>query len=238
MTRGSSVDGASASTSVLRGHMRHNLAQMTCFDEVMRVAGLVGTSRLRPPVRHRIEHGQRSGTLTATVSMGDHCADHQAGAILHQHMPLIAEDRRSVVALAVPPGIRIRRAGVRVVGPRLPLPIRLRVAARSRRRLIVTAVLGFETLLACPGLNQRAIDTEVVPREQPAAIGLTHDFGEEGFYDRMFQKPVAILREHRVVPHRIVNGHSDVAIPTNQRNNKLYCNCSTSCLSLRIEKHT
>ena len=113
------------------------------------------------------------------------------------------------MALAIEPGVRIRGAGVGVIAARLPLPVRLRIAPATTRPLIVGAVLRPKALLARPRLNQRAVDREVLLGQQPTAIGQAQHLGKEAFHHLMRQQPVAILRERRVVPDRIIERHAD-----------------------------
>jgi len=94
--------------------------------------------------------------------MGDNRAHHQPVAVLHQHMPLVAQDGGGVAASAVQPRIRVGPARVGVVAPGLTFPAGLRVAPAVRGRLVVRPILWAEALLAGPGLNQRAIHREML----------------------------------------------------------------------------
>jgi transposase len=44
--------------------------------------------------------------------------------------------------------------------------------------------------------------------EQPGLVGQCHDFGKERFDHFVLKQPVAILQEHRVVPHRVLDGQA------------------------------
>jgi hypothetical protein len=59
-----------------------------------------------------------------------------------------------------------------------PFPIRLRVAPAATGPLIVAAVLA-KALLARPCLDQRAVDREMLLRQQAARVGPAHDLGEK-----------------------------------------------------------
>lgn len=203
------IDGAATAPAHVLGDVRGDVAAAAGGDEVGRVVGLVRTHRFELIARHRIEHGQGGYALAGAVGMGEHGADHQAVAVLHQGVPLVAQDRGRVVALAVEAGIGVGRARMGVVAARPAFPIGLGVASAARGRLVVRAVLGSEALLAGPGLDQGAVDREVFLGEQSGPVGQGHHLGEEGFDHRVGEQPVAVLGEHRVVPHRIVDGQPD-----------------------------
>jgi hypothetical protein len=78
---------------------------------------------------------------------------------------------------------------------------------------IVGAVLGAKALLRGPRLDQRAIDGEVLVRHEP--LGLLVDFGKELLRHLGGQQPVAVLRKHRMVPHRVV--HAQAHKPAEQQ---------------------
>ena len=108
------------------------------------------------------------------------------------------------MALAISPRVGISRACVRVVGAGLAFPVGLRVASTPARSLIIAAVLRPKALLARPCLNQRTVDREVFLRQQSAGLGHAHDLGKQAFHHLMRQQAVAILREGRVIPDRII----------------------------------
>jgi hypothetical protein len=60
-----------------------------------------------------------------------------------------------------------------------------------------------------PGLDQAAVDAEVLARQQPAHPGPVEQRGEKPGGNIAFEQPVAVLREGRVVPHRIVDAEAD-----------------------------
>ena len=88
----------------------------------------------------------------------------------HQHMPLVAQDGRRVVALAVQPRIRVRSRSVRFVAALLAFPVSLRVARPAAQRLIL-AILADKALVAGPRLNQRTVDREMFFRQQAVLVG-------------------------------------------------------------------
>ncbi len=60
-----------------------------------------------------------------------------------------------------------------------------------------------------PCLNQRTVHREMLFGQQAQFIGQTHDFGEERFHDFVLEQPVAVLREHRMVPHGVLDRWSN-----------------------------
>ena len=123
--------------------------------------------------------------------------------------PVVAPERH---APAVEPGVRIGGRGVRVVAPPLAVEVALGVAPTARvarRRSIAAFRLGLEALHASEGLDQRAIDREVLVREQRPDRGLAQHRLEQPRGDVPVEQPVAVLREHRDVPDRIFDAEAD-----------------------------
>src|SRR5271155_360408 len=93
---------------------------------------------------------------------------------------------------------------MRVITPLIAVKVYRRIAAAvfGRRRL---AILALKTLLARPGFNQRAVHREVIGREQLLRPRLFQYFFEEAIRHFALQQPLAILREHGHIPHRVVH---------------------------------
>ncbi len=209
MARGASIDRTTAAPLDVLCHVRSHVARSAVGDEIGGVVGLVRPQRLRVRAPRGVKHRQCGHTLARPIGVGDQHAHRQPRAVFHQHMSLIAQDRRRGVALAVETRIGIGGARMGVVATRLALPVRLRIAPAAVGVLIVRAVLGTEALLARPGLDQRAVDREVFRGEQITLVGQRHHFGEERFDHFVLEQPVAVLGEHRVVPDLIVDRQSD-----------------------------
>jgi len=85
------------------------------------------------------------------------------------------------------------------IGHRLMRLIRAPFSVKINRRIpwivgrAAWPVLPRETLLAGPGLQQRAIHREVLGRQQPAAAGLRDDIFKEGSGDVALQQPITIF---------------------------------------------
>ena len=98
------------------------------------------------------------------------------------------------------------RRDVRLVAPLLTAEVDLGIAPAARRRFVaIAAIPGLEALQAGPGFHQRAVDREVLRRQQPLDLGLGQDGRQELGGDLAFEQTVAVLREHRVIPRRIID---------------------------------
>src|SRR3989304_4127025 len=128
----------------------------------------------------------------------------QPAAMLHQHMPGKAEPRRLVFAFARKLGLRIRRRGMCSVGAPLSVVVHARIPASVWRPLVV-AVSPPQTLKRGPGFEERAVDTEVIVRQQVLATRLFDELEQEAPGDILRQKPFLVFGEGRGVEGLIVN---------------------------------
>ena len=87
---------------------------------------------------------------------------------------------------------------------RIPAAIPGRRRARTARRPVSRLVLRLDALHRSPRLYQRAVDGEVL-----VDPGLDQDRAQELRGDVAFKQPVPVLREHRMVPRRIVDADAD-----------------------------
>ena len=130
-------------------------------DRFLHLIALVGTERLRvnvPAARTREE-------LTRSTMLGlgrfrDDDIDTQSVAILHEHMPAVAELGRLALAFSQESRLGIGRALMRGIRALLAFEV-------DHTRAVVTvlgraAILGFEALERSQGIDQRAVDREVV----------------------------------------------------------------------------
>src|SRR5258708_31500 len=95
------------------------------------------------------------------------------------------------------------------------LPSRSRLIYVPPTLIIAVLGLGLESLHRRPGLDQRAVDAEVVRREQPLDLRLGQHRRQELSRDLAFQEPVAVLRESRMS-----QAASSMPRSTNKRNNR------------------
>ncbi len=87
------------------------------------------------------------------------------------------------------------------------------LSAKVRTIVIVGAIPGAKALLRGPGLNQRSIDSEVLVGHELLRL-LVH-LGEEPLRHIRGQQSIAVLGEHRMVPHRVV--HAKAHKPAEQQ---------------------
>ena len=140
---------------------------------------------------------------------GEPSIDDQAGAVLHQSMADKAQLGLHPRSLAVEPGIRVGRATMRLVGALLAPEIGRRVASAVAAIATSRRLLRPEALHRSPGFDQRAIHREVLARQQSLDPRLGQHCGEKLGCNLAFQQPVAVLREGRVIPYRIVDTEPD-----------------------------
>ncbi len=119
-------------------------------------------------------------------------------------MTEIAEPGLLAIALAIEPGVRIGRRSVGIVAPLLPLEVARRTGAGSG-----PLVLRPEALLPGPGLDERAVDAEVLIRKELRGLGLGEHRGEECPGDIAREQPLAVLGEHGHIPDRVVGVEPD-----------------------------
>src|SRR5688500_329158 len=104
---------------------------------------------------------------------------------------------------------------MRVVSPRLAVEVGFGIAPDAAGRRLARAVLRFDALHRSPGLDQRAVDREVIARQQLLHLGLGQHRTQELGRDVALKQPVAVLREHRMVPGWIVD--ADAHEPAEQK---------------------
>ena len=98
---------------------------------------------------------------------------------------------------------------MRLVGPSFAVEVCFRVASAARRWRFSRTIFCPYALHRGPGFDQRAIDRKVIRGKQRLDLGLRQDRAQEFGRDVSLKQPVAVLREHRMVPGRIVNADAD-----------------------------
>ena len=141
--------------------MRTNLMLAQVRDEILDVVTLVCRQRLgmNATATGAREQGSCS-TVFGLRRFGDQNVDAQPVAVLHEHMPAVAELRRLAVALSHEARVRIGRALMRRVRALLALEIDHPGAVAAVLRWL--AVLALEALERGPSIDQRAVDGEMV----------------------------------------------------------------------------
>src|SRR5258708_13576858 len=96
-----------------------------------------------------------------------------------------------------------------LVRPLLAMKVSLGVASLAAAAgswvLVRGRALRHEALHAGPGFDQRAVDREVLAGEELAHLRQAEHAGHELARDVAVQEPVAVLAEHRGLPHLLVH---------------------------------
>ena len=179
----------------MRGHVQGSRGS----HEVLRVVGLVRAHGDAPRTALLLvgQHQQRRLALGVAIGLGGHRGGDQTIAILHQGVAQIGQFGLLAVALLVQPRVRVGGRFVRLVGA---------LAVVEVGTVAVRSVLLAEALLRRPGLDQRAVDGEVLVAHEPLCL-LVHG-REKLLRDLARQQPVAVLREHGMVPNRVVHAQA------------------------------
>jgi hypothetical protein len=109
--------------------------------------------------------------------------------------------RLLAVALLVQPRVRIGGRLMRVVGALLAMEV------RAAADIGVGIVLGAKALVRSPRLDQGTVDGGVIVRHESLRL-LIHR-REKLLRHLAVQQPVAVLREHGVVPDRVIHAQAD-----------------------------
>lgn len=221
--------------------MRDHTHVLARADEFLRVIALVRAQRDADRVVVRrlasgIDHDLGCFPLSMTIGGGDHGVGNQAMAVVREGMAHVAH-LTGRLALAVQPRVGVGARSVGVVAAALALEAG--AAARGGAGvttiailvIVTAAILAHEAAVTGPGLDEGAIDTEVLTREPPLVIRRLHDVVEQ-FDDRVVRnEPLAVLGETLGTQTA-----SSMASPMNQRYNRLYWVCSMSWRSERTLK--
>src|SRR5207244_2647132 len=83
----------------------------------------------------------------------------------------------------------------------LAMKVNRGIAGVIRRLLTTIPVLALEAFVAGPRLDQRAVDREVLGREQAAAARLRQHLSKKPLGNFGTQQPFSVLGEDRGIPH-------------------------------------
>ncbi len=179
------IDGAaSIAVEVLRHVGRHSLLP-ALGDEVPGVVGLVRRDGHAPSTASIGQHVNRDLALRTAVGLAHLQVHGQAVPVVGQDVSQVTRQRRRRIALAV-------QLRVRIAGRRVSLVAALLAAEILRRLVPVAAVLAPAALLARPSLDQRAVNAEVLARQQSALLRHLH----RGIQQQSHHQPLAVLAEH------------------------------------------
>src|SRR5258708_3044720 len=201
MPRGSLVHRAPAVGRVLR-HMRTHVHPPKFSYEFPRVVVLVPTQRPALSWWDRFRHEHRSIPLRSSRRLGQKGLHQKPVAILHQYMSHIAQLRLASAGLGVHPSIRI---GSRFMGLVLSLfSAKVDIFARFGR--LPGPVLGSETLVTCPSLDQCPVHCEMLIRH--VRLGSLQHPLEKRLPYLFLQQSLSILALPPVIPYRPVHLHT------------------------------
>ena len=189
------------------GDMRGDRPVAQRVHEAGHVISLVGAERDPPPLAAARQHGQRRLPLGGAGSPGQRGVDDQRVAVLHQQMAHVAQPARLALGLAMKPGIGVGDRGMGRVGAPLAAEVALGVA--PGRRVIVPAAPRPEALHRRPSLDRRAVDREVLVRQQSAYPRAAQNRLKEARRHIARNQTVPVLRIDRRVPHRRVHRQPD-----------------------------
>lgn len=128
------IDRSATRVGIIACDMRGHISHSAIVYEIMRVVRLVGTDCLGVSARHAVKQSQRIGPLGKAICMAYHGTDHQPRAILHQDMPLVTKDRRTLLTLLEQTRIRISARLMRFIAASLSLPVGIGIAPAAGRR--------------------------------------------------------------------------------------------------------
>ena len=196
----------------LGGHMRGN---PKCRQGAHEFSGVV-TPICRhggfaaPPRRldAALDHHQRGLTFGGSGGWGRVHIDDQPVPVLGQGVRGVAQ-KRHAAALARQQGLGVGARNMRRVRALLAPEVDLRIAALVWSRRLIRAVARGHALVRGPRPQQRAVDAEVLIGHQLGPFGDRHHTAEELAHHALLEQAIAVGRERRVIPDRLVQRQPD-----------------------------
>ena len=157
MPRGAPINGGAPPIGIL-SHVRRGLQGPKGTGEVLRVVSLVCANGDGMTPRNAVNHIFASLSLRRPFRQRQPPVDGKPVLILHQHVAHVAQLRLFALSLSEEPSIRVRRRGMRVVAPLLPLEVNRGIAANTRSWAlrIILLVLFYGS----PGTNTQVYDVD------------------------------------------------------------------------------
>src|SRR5665213_3071562 len=196
---------ASGVVTRVEGDMRSDALREQGIDKPACVIALVATDTLWSKPLAPLPGHQRQGRfgLRHAHRRGEtHVAD-QTVTIIHQGVSGKAQPGFLAQRFAQELGLRLRGARVCVITPLLALEVPIPAGIGPR----ATAVLGSERFHRCPGLNQRAIDTEVLVQEQFQGSRFAHYRIKKPQGHVLTGQSLTVLAERGGVERRLLKAH-------------------------------
>lgn len=183
-----------------------------------------------------VDHVEGGAPFGMAVCLRQVTLHDQARAVLHQRMTHEAQHRAGAGGHLVKPRVRVGGRGMRGIGPLLAPEVDFGIAVLTVRaghrvglgrvglilgggvrsgwaaRVVIgrrVISLRLEAFHRGPGLDQRAVDREVVVRQKRRDLAMRQDRRHHLARHLRRQKPVAVLGEDRRHPDRIVDPETD-----------------------------
>src|SRR5579884_762713 len=174
MTSSARIDNSGRFERDMRGYpvVAHLLNKLL---GVVRFVAAYGNTVLAKNFLHHCHCGL---DLRASLGQGDARVNRQAVAVLHQYVARIAKLGFLARPFACQPCVGVGGRLVSVVAAPLTVEVNGGIA-RVIGRLLVRAVLALEAFVTGPGLNQSAVNCEVLTGEQCAAARLCQHLSEQ-----------------------------------------------------------
>ena len=158
--------------------MRDHFDFLQRINELLGVIALVGAQGdgcfwVARRLYGSLDHHLGRFALSVTIGGGDHGVGNEAVTVVAQGVAHVAQ-AAGVIAFAIQPRISVSAGVVGGVAAFFAMEVSgVSLATFTpTATTCITAVVGYKTLVASPGLDQRAIDTEVLAREQVLRLGL------------------------------------------------------------------
>src|SRR5205085_4396608 len=144
-----------------------------------------------------LDHVERRLALRRSVRLGHPRINDEPVAVLGHQMSHVTELGFLARTLAEQPGIWIGGRGMRVVLALLAMEVAFSIASTAAALALargrIATVLWHKALHAGPGLDQRAIDREVLAGKQLAYLRKVQHLGEELGRDIALEQPIPVL---------------------------------------------
>ena len=203
VTGGALVDGAGAAPaglgrSIVLRDVRRDIHAAQGAHVISAIIGLVLAHRDAPATWSGLafEHRLGSTPFGCAVGLRNYPCDGKTIAVLHDDMPHVAQPRLATASLAIKLGIRVAGRGMSVVLAALAMEVGTVVA--------LVTILRLETLVRRPSLDQRAIDREMIVRQQRPDLRVIKQLGHELLQHLTALQAFPVLGESRRIPHPIV----------------------------------
>jgi hypothetical protein len=205
MTDSACIKGGAARPCIILRHVRGDIERAAAGDEVAGIIALVAAQRDAAAARQPfIRHGERRPPLGQTIGRLDLKINQQGVAVLDQRVGRIAQFGLLALTLAGQPFVGIGGRLVGRIGATLAMEVHGWIAWVIRSGAIRFVPFALEAFKRGPGLDQGAINREMLIGEPSQRTRLRDYTTEELTGDRVFQQSSAVSGETRMVKARLV----------------------------------